>query len=86
MKEVRGGKTIYTVYSRMTGGLVYRDEATDNTRTDYVNVGGGPVKVGEGWPFLDYFSADFTGDGVLDFVVKTEAGDLLYFPWKGTSF
>jgi len=40
VKEVRGGKTVYTVFSRVTGGLVYRDEATDAKTTDYVNVGG----------------------------------------------
>ena len=33
-----GGKTIYNVYSRLTGSLVYRDEATDAKTTDYVAV------------------------------------------------
>ena len=34
VKEIRAGKTIYTVYSKLTGGLVYRDQATDVVKTD----------------------------------------------------
>jgi len=45
VKEVRGGKTVYTVFSRVTGGLIYRDEATDAKTTDYVNVGGAALRL-----------------------------------------
>jgi hypothetical protein len=34
-----------TVYSKLTGSLVYRDQATDNTKTDYVNVGGAALRL-----------------------------------------
>ena len=39
MKSVAGGKAVYTVYSRVTGGLVYKDEPSDAKRTDYAGVG-----------------------------------------------
>jgi hypothetical protein len=44
VKEVRGGKTIYTIYSRQTGSLLYRDEATDNIRTDYLSAGSAALR------------------------------------------
>ena len=45
VKEVRGGKTIYTIYSKVTGGLIYRDQATDVVKTDYVTVGGAALRL-----------------------------------------
>ena len=39
MKTVSAGKTVYTVYSELTGSLIYRDEANDNRRTDYAGLG-----------------------------------------------
>jgi RHS repeat-associated protein len=44
VKEVRAGKTIYTIYSRQTGSLLYRDEATDNIRTDYLSAGSASLR------------------------------------------
>jgi hypothetical protein len=48
VKEVRGGKTVYTVYSRVTGGLIFRDEASDARKTDYVSVGGASLRLVNG--------------------------------------
>ena len=64
VKEVRGGKTVYTVYSRVTGGLIFRDEATDNRTTDYVSAGGAALrlkKVGTGAATPEY--THFDGQG-----------------------
>ena len=46
VKSVSGGKTVYTVYSRVTGGLIYRDEATDGKTTDYASLGHIGVRLG----------------------------------------
>ena len=32
VKSVSCGKTVYTVYSKLTGGLIYRDEVDDNKK------------------------------------------------------
>ncbi len=40
--------------------------------------GGGPIKVGNGWSFTNYFLADWTGDGVPDLLVRTAAGDCCF--------
>jgi len=64
VREVRGGKTIYTVYSRVTGGLIFRDEATDNRTTDYVSAGGAGLrlkKVGTGAATPEYTHFDAQG-------------------------
>ncbi|HXI86201.1 MAG TPA: RHS repeat-associated core domain-containing protein, partial [Parvularculaceae bacterium] len=39
VKSVAGGKAVYTVYSRVAGGLVYKDEPSEAKRTDYAGVG-----------------------------------------------
>jgi len=59
VKEVRGGKTVYTVFSRVTGGLVYRDEVTDAKTTDYVNVGGAALRLKK-TPATGGFVAEYT--------------------------
>ena len=67
VKEVRGGKTIYTIYSKVTGGLIYRDEATDVKKTDYVNVGGAALrlkKTGTGAFSPEYTHFDSQGSAV----------------------
>lgn len=67
VKEVRGGKTIYTVYSRVTGALLYRDQATDVVKTDYVSVGGAALrlkKTGTGPLVPDYTHFDLQGSAV----------------------
>lgn len=40
VKTVSAGKTVYTVFSEATGGLIFRDQVTDNKTTDYISVGG----------------------------------------------
>jgi RHS repeat-associated protein len=71
VKEVRGGKTIYNVFSKVTGGLIYRfDDATNNAndiRTDYVNVGGAALrlkKTGTGAFVPEYTHFDSQGSAV----------------------
>lgn len=67
VKEVRADKTIYTVYSKVTGGLIYRDQATDVIKTDYVNVGGAALrlkKTGTGAPVPEYTHFDSQGSAV----------------------
>lgn len=67
VKEVRGGKTVYTVFSRVTGGLLYRDEATDVVKTDYVTVGGAALrlkKTGAGGFVPEYTHFDSQGSAV----------------------
>lgn len=67
MKEVRGGKTTYTVYSRVSGGLIYRDEATDAKTTAYYAAGGAGVRLtstGGGAPVAEYIHTDHLGSPV----------------------
>ncbi|MEQ1931762.1 MAG: RHS repeat-associated core domain-containing protein [Parvularculaceae bacterium] len=45
VKEVRSAKTIYTIYSRVTGSLIYKDEATDAKTTGYYSAGGASVRL-----------------------------------------
>ncbi|MEK7264577.1 MAG: RHS repeat-associated core domain-containing protein [Pseudomonadota bacterium] len=69
MKEVRGGKTIYNIYSRVTGGLIYRDEVTDGIKTDYASAGGAAIrliKTGTGSAVPDYSHFDSQGSVVAD--------------------
>jgi hypothetical protein len=43
--------------------------------------------VGNGWHnFTHYFSADFTGDGKADLLVRSPNGDAVLYPFNGTSF
>jgi RHS repeat-associated protein len=71
VKEVRGGETIYNVFSKATGGLIYRfDDAANNAndiRTDYVNVGGAALrlkKIGTGAFVPEYTHFDSQGSAV----------------------
>lgn len=67
VKEVRGGKTIYNIYSRATGGLLYRDQASDGIVTDYVSVGGAALrlkKTGAGPAVPEYAHFDLQGSAV----------------------
>lgn len=67
VKEVRSGKTIYTIYSRVTGGLVYRDRATDVIKTDYASAGGAALrlkKTGTGAFVPEYAHFDSQGSAV----------------------
>jgi RHS repeat-associated protein len=65
VKSVSGGKTTYTVYSRLTGGLIYRDEVTDGRLTHYAGAGPAQVrlsKVGAGawtptWIHVDHLGS-----------------------------
>ena len=78
VKEVRAGKTVYTVFSRATGALVYRDEVTDNETTDYAGVddltasrsaGGAAIRLvrtAGGTPVADYSHFDAQGSVVAD--------------------
>ncbi len=69
MKEVRGGKTIYNIYSKVTGGLIYRDEVTDAIKTDYASAGGAAIrliKTGTGSAVPDYSHFDAQGSVVAD--------------------
>lgn len=62
-----GGKTVYTVFSKVTGGLLYRDQATDVIKTDYVTVGGAALrlkKTGTGAPVPEYTHFDSQGSAV----------------------
>jgi len=67
VKEVRSAKTIYTIYSRVTGALVYRDQATDTIKTDYSSAGGAAVrlkKTGTGAFVPEYAHFDAQGSAV----------------------
>jgi RHS repeat-associated protein len=67
VREIKGGKTVYTFYSRVTGGLLYRDQATDVVKTDYVTVGGAALrlkKTGTGAFVPEYTHFDAQGSAV----------------------
>jgi len=79
VKEVRGGpfetppsaapqdEANYTLYSKVTGGLLYRDQATDVIKTDYVTAGGAALrlkKTGTGAPVPEYTHFDSQGSAV----------------------
>ncbi len=66
VKEVRAGKTIYTVYSRLSGGLIYRDQATDAKKTDYVSAGGAALRLVNGVPTYTHFDAAGTALAATD--------------------
>jgi len=74
VREVRGGKTIYTVYSRVTGGLIFRDEATDARKTDYVSVGGASLRLVNG-ASPTYTHADALGSPLA---ATNSAGNLIW--------
>lgn len=42
---ITGAKTIYSLFSKATGDLVYRDQVTDNKTTDYVEIGGAALRL-----------------------------------------
>jgi RHS repeat-associated protein len=67
VKEIRAGKTIYTVYSKLTGALVYRDQATDVVKTEYASAGGAALrlkKTGTGAFVPEYTHFDSQGSAV----------------------
>jgi RHS repeat-associated protein len=67
VKEIRAGKTIYTVYSKLTGALVYRDQATDVVKTEYASAGGAALrlkKTGTGAFVPEYTHFDHLGSAV----------------------
>ena len=65
VKEVRAGKTTYTVYSKLTGGLIYRDEATDGRKTDYVSAGGSALRLITGTGAgVEYVHGDHLGSPI----------------------
>jgi len=49
VKSLRNGKTIYSVYSTLTGSIVYKDEATDNIQTHYLSGGGANIRLKIMW-------------------------------------
>jgi RHS repeat-associated protein len=60
-------ETIYTIYSKVTSGLVYRDNSTDTKKTDYVNVGGAGlrlVKQGTAAAAPTYVHSDHLGSAI----------------------
>jgi RHS repeat-associated protein len=62
VKSVAGGKTVYWVYSKLSGGLVYKDEVTDAKKTDYVSVGGASLRLANGVP--TYTHSDTQGSPI----------------------
>jgi RHS repeat-associated protein len=72
VKEVRGGKTIYTIYSRQTGSLLYRDEATDGVTTDYAKAGLASVRLKKTGTTIVREFAHFDHQGSA--VAATDAG------------
>jgi RHS repeat-associated protein len=65
--SVTSGKTVYTIFSKVTGGLIYRDQATDVVKTDYVTVGGAALrlkKTGTGAFVPEYTHFDSQGSAV----------------------
>jgi RHS repeat-associated protein len=66
VKELRGGKTIYTVYSKLTGGLIYRDELTDAKKTDYASAGGVSLRLSNGVPTYTHVDAQGTALAATD--------------------
>jgi RHS repeat-associated protein len=67
VKATENGDTIYTIYSKVTSGLVYRDNSTDTKKTDYVNVGGAGlrlVKQGTAAAAPTYVHSDHLGSAI----------------------
>ncbi|MEO1708260.1 MAG: RHS repeat-associated core domain-containing protein, partial [Pseudomonadota bacterium] len=60
VKQVQGGKTIYSVYSQ-SGAMLYRDNITDNETTAYIP-GSGGIRLKNGVP--DYTHKDHLGSPV----------------------
>ena len=59
-----GSKTTYSVYSAVTGGLIFREEVTDNKKWDYLSAGSASVRlVNGGSP--EYTHADHLGSPLL---------------------
>ena len=67
VKQTGGGKTIYTLYSRVTGGLIYKDEMTDAKTTAYLSAGGATVRLlstGGGAAVPTYTHGDHLGSAL----------------------
>ncbi|MEL6996592.1 MAG: RHS repeat-associated core domain-containing protein [Pseudomonadota bacterium] len=60
VKQVQGGKTIYSIYSQ-SGTMLYRDNVTDNETTAYIP-GSGGIRLKNGVP--DYTHKDHLGSPV----------------------
>jgi RHS repeat-associated protein len=60
VKQTGGNKTIYTLYSRVTGGLMYKDEMTDGKTTAYHSAGGASLRLVNG-ATPEYTHADHLG-------------------------
>ncbi|WP_425409674.1 RHS repeat-associated core domain-containing protein [Hyphococcus sp.] len=75
MKSVAGGKTTYFVYSAVTGGLIFKDEATDLKTTDYAGIGPAQVRIENGSTAIYTY-----GDHLGSPVAATDAGGA--FLWR----
>ena len=63
-KTVQNGKTVYTLYSKLTGGMIYRHELTDAKTADYASAGAARVQLdraGDGAIAAEYNHADILG-------------------------
>ncbi len=80
VKEVRSAKTRYTIYSRVTGGLIYRDELTDAKKTSYVSAGGAGLRLVNGAPGWTHFDAQGTA------LSQTDAGGAVLWREHVTPF
>jgi len=48
VKAVQDGKTVYWVYSALTGTPLYQDEVVSNGQTEYLSGGGASVRLKNG--------------------------------------
>ena len=63
VKTIADGKTVYSIYSKLSGTVIYRDEATDNKKWDYVAAGGASLKFLNG-AINEYAHLDHQGSPV----------------------
>ncbi len=75
VKSVVNGKTTYFVYSAVTGGLIFKDEATDLKTTDYAGIGPAQVRIENGSTAIYTY-----GDHLGSPVAATDAGGA--FLWR----
>lgn len=74
VKTQAGGKTIYSIYSSLTGAISYQDHVTENERIDYLSFGAASVRLINGANPV-YTHKDHLGSPVA----ATDAnGDLLW--------
>ena len=48
--------------------------------------GGGPIKVGDGWNYTNYFVADWGGDSNSDVLVRNSTGDMFLYIFANGTF